>query len=613
MVKTCNTFSISSEAYRTSIVDEGLFKAILKKNNDHFKDKDSENNNEQEKRSTESNISECQHKSTGGVQQRTKNVDTETRSLWESKKKYVDTSNRYQRPYIHMGLWSRIRRNSGGSLPKEVDLIGTSEIADTDRLSVKSYVTGSRGIRKCCLTVFTRCAQSAARSIGLFKGTEKRPYSCQSAKLSVKTLAKNTHAGTDTLGKKNNTSVQERVLKQVIDIMKRPTSYKVIGKNPIRLDKSLFNMFDLPELVFHRFQAIYDEVTDRCLEKSRVVWCVPYTIVALENMFFGNLINSSKSKSLLSDESIYPIGLTNYQIGKKSVSSLRNKFKVIGKGRYNIYSLDFSKFDSSIPNWTKDLFFALVRPYIDMNERQSKVFDYLRVYIKHTPFVYKNNKLFHKMKGISSGLLITNLFDSWWNLTIHYFVHILKELYTENIDDIMDKEITFDKLYMDKSKVRNEMLMSEPLVRVMGDDSIILCDEFTLNLHRKVCLLLGMKVTIKHITKDPYDPIFFLGRYWDTQGRPYQTEEYMALRIVYTKWYKEEEIEFPRDDIHLNRMLSICLPLVGGEAFLNKYLFDYEPYMRFKKSGEGFVYMKDFIENTFRYVDKYHAFSVDNY
>jgi hypothetical protein len=602
-----DTYSIASVAYRTSITDRSVIRALIKKDIPYVENKSKE-------------FSSLLENSIDESEPRTRNSNTrveissrQTNKIWETNKTYRDTSSSYHRPYVHMGLRSRISRNSGGSLPKEIACLTSEQIESTDSNAIKSYTTVGRGIRKCSLTVFAACAKLAGSDIGLFKDCEKRPYSCKSISLSVKELSKNTHAGTDTLGKKNDEKVQKRVIDQLRDILRHPTSHKVISKNPVLAgDQRLLNLYTLPELIFHRFQATYDAELGICNEKSRIVWCVSYTIIALENFFIGNIIKSVKRKCLLSEEAIYPIGLTNYQIGQRSVGTLRDKFKVIGKGKYKIYSLDFKMFDATIPIWAKDLFFSLIKPVINLTFNQSDVFDFLRIYIKHTPFVRGSEVLF-KERGISSGLLITNLFDTWWNLTIHYFVKIILELYHENIDDIFTKEMTFDKIFMDKSKVKNNIIIDKPLVRVLGDDSIILCDEFTLELHRKVCLLLGMNVTIKHVTSDPYDPIFFLGRYWNASNRPFQSEEYMALRICYTKWFNEKNIPFSRHDIHLNRMLSICLPLIGGKEFLDKYLFDYEPYNRFNKSKEGFIYMKDFIEENFRYMDYSKALQVDSY
>jgi hypothetical protein len=606
MIVNLDIFSISSVAYRTAITDGGLLKNIIKKENFAHVKKQSKN--------FQIEIDNETSGSTGRrFPRRNQASSRKTEAIWTDRTQYRDTSGHYRRPYMHLGLRSRILRNSGGSLPKEISFLTRHEIESNDSSTIKSYLTPSRSIRKCCLTVFTACATMAARSIGIFKNCSERAYSCKSITPAVHELAKGTHAGTDTLGKKNDKDVQNRVISQLRDLLKNPTSYRLISKNPsFLLDSGLDHLLLLPELIFHRFQAVYDDVSDICVEKSRLVWCVPFTVVALENIFFGKLIDSTKSKSKDSNESIYPISLTNYQTGQRSVSTLRNKFKILGNKNFKIYSLDFKKFDSTIPNWTKDMFFSIMRTCIDMTPKQSKVYDFLRFYVKYTPFVSKEGVRF-KEKGISSGLLITNLFDTWFNLTLFYFVDVLKLLYPESIDSIYDEEIPFDRLFMDKSKVKYSFVMREPFVRVMGDDSIFLCDEFTLELHRKICKLLGMEVTVKHVTSHPDDDIFFLGRYWNSSNRPFQTKEYMALRIIYTKWYDDKLIPFDLKDLHLNRILSICLPLIGGKEFLDKYLFDYEPYIEFKNSDYGFIYMKDFIEDNFRYTEKTKAYNVDNY
>jgi hypothetical protein len=418
------------------------------------------------------------------------------------------------------------------------------------------------------------------------------------------------------MGRKNDPHVQKRVIKQVASILKKPTSRKVIGLNPSMLmtNSKLGEMFDLPTIIFHRFQATYDSNDGFSTEKSRVVWCVPYTIVALENMFFGDILSAVKYRMSTSEEVVYPLGLTNYQIGQRSVKTLRDKYRYacLYDKTLRIYTLDFKKFDSTIPQWAKDLFFAQFGWHIDKTENQAITYDFLRIYVKYTPFAF-NNEIHYKEKGISSGLLITNFFDSWWNMVIHNVVQIIKDVYPDKIDDIMSENFTFENLEIDVSRLNGKKTFNTPNCRVVGDDSILLCDKFTFILYQKVCKMLGMEVSVKHETKHPDDKIFFLGRFWNVRNRPFQSENYMALRIVYCKWYKKQDLPFSVKDLHLNRMLSICLPLVGGKEFLDKYLFDYEPYMRFKESKKGFTYMKDFIENTFRYTDYTKAFDIDTF
>lgn len=602
-----NTNQIASVAYATGITDVSVINIIKRKNYNNVKLYPTlEDVNQLHK------TGELEHEQRR-IEQDSELVTRKQEEIWPKSKKYNDTSTLYRRSRLHMGLWTRINRNSKGSLPKEIDFITNEQIEYADSLSIKSYTTANRSIRKCCLAVFTACSKMASRSLGCFENCKKYPYSCKPISLSVKELSKPTHAGTDTLGRKNDPIVQRKVIRQVRDTFKKPKSYDFFFKNQsIVLTKEILNMFSLPELIFHRFQATYDSLTERCTEKSRIVWCVPYFIVAIENMFFGKIIESTKLKSKRSSVSVYPIGLTNYEIGQKSVRTLRNSFEILGNKHFKIYSLDFSKFDQSVPNWTKDLFFSLFRVNLDLNSIEEKIYNYLRIYIKYTPFVYKD-QLLYKEKGISSGLLITNLFDTWWNLTIHYFVCIVQEVFPELVEVILSELSSFDKLKMDKERILREVIISDPLIRVMGDDAIILCDTQTLELLKSVCKMLNMSVKVKHVCNHPDDGIFFLGRYWNSSNRPYQTEEYMALRIVYTKWYDEKKIPFSIEKLHLYRMLSVCLPLIGGKQFLDKYLFDYEPYREFKNSTEGFIYMKDFIEEQFKFYERDDLFQVDSY
>lgn len=534
--------------------------------------------------------------------------------IWTSDRKIRDTSGSYRRNYKHLGLWTRISRNSGGTLPKEIEFCDSESIINSDRESISNYLTPSRSIRKCSLTVFSECSKRSGTSIGLFEGCKSNPYRCQPIGLSVESLSKNTHAGTDTMGKKNSLSVQKRVKNQVRDIFRNPTSRKIYSLNPsvLREGTALDYMFSLPEIIFHRFQAVYEPLIDSCIEKSRVVWCVPYTIVVLEKIFFGSAIDSVVRKMSTTNSVIYPLGLTNYQIGQRSVRSLREDFYMAFNDNQKIYSLDFKKFDSSIPMWAKDLFFATMKDTLELTPKEEMVYDFLRIYVKYTPFLY-DGKINIKQKGISSGLLITNLFDTWWNLTIHHFVDCIINEYPEKIDEILSDDVFFDTLFMDKSKILCNKLFSEPQVRVMGDDSIILCDEFKLTLHKKICFLLGMSVTIKHVTHKPTEDIFFLGRFWNIDNRPHQSEEHISLRIVYTRWYDDKSLPFDLKDLHLYRILSICLPFYNGKEFLDKYLYDYQPYIDFVKSKKGFIYIKDFIEENFSYKEYKNSFDVDSY
>jgi hypothetical protein len=609
-----NTFSITNVAYQTTITDVSVLGRLKINNGETVVKQKNKNVSESENEDTS-----FENHTGGGFVKKFTYVVGERRTLWDTQTKYPDTSSRYRLPGVNVDLWSRIFSNSGGSLPRPINKLGGDEISSKDRDAVKSYTTPSRGIRKCCLALFVACATSAAIGIGCFEGAKKRPYSIQPVERSVNQLSKSTSAGTDTMGKKNDPKVQRRTIAQIKDLFKNPTLRKAVGLNALSFyDYIGSRIYGLPETIFHRFQGVYNELTDVCDVKSRLVWCVPYVIVALENMFFGPILNSVKETMLRENECIYPIGLLNSEIGENCVGTLRDKYRLIGsKSNHKIYSLDFSKFDQSIPQFVKDIFFSIFSSVIDFNSlpNSSHIYNYLRVYVKYTPFIYKDEILF-KQKGISSGLFITNLFDTIWNLTLHIFTNVVERLYPHLKDAIINKEIPFDKLFVEKNEdyIRSiEQNGYIPFVRVMGDDSIVLCTPETLHLFTAICRVLGMSVTVKHVCEHPDSPIFFLGRYWDKFNLPFQTDKYIALHIVFTRWYEKKDLPFDLRDLHLNRMLSICLPLKGGKEFLDKYLFDYEPYRLFLNSNKGFTYMKDFIENTFRYVPREKVFLIDSY
>jgi hypothetical protein len=602
------TFPIASNAYHTMITDRSFINNFNSQGRSYVRF-----NTKIEDEAKDINA-HAKQRGRRKFQTRHPFVSRQTRKIWETSTTFHDTSLSFSKPRCHSGLRARIHRNSGGQIPVPLRGLTRSEILEKDRETVKSYLTASRGCRKCNLTVFTAAAKRAGTHLGMFKNCAERPYSWKPIVQSVLELSKDTHAGTDTYGRKNATAVQRRVISQIRDIFRRPTSRKIYFQNTgwVTSGSQLDNLYNLPEVIFHRFQAVVDEKKSVAIEKSRLVWCVPYTFVALENIIFGNMIKSIKEHARCRNESIYPTGCTNYEIGQKSVRTLRDLFSTVTSANNKIYSLDYSRFDASVPMWAKDIFFSIRSETMDMSPTERIIYDFVRIYFKYTPFIY-GDKVYIKQKGISSGLLLTNIFDTWWNLTIHFYVDYIIEYFPECIDDILNEDVYFDRMSMDKSKVKIDKNFDMPLLRVLGDDTIILCSEFRLLLHRKVCLKLGMKVDVKHITLEPSDKIFFLGRYWLKNNRPTQTEEYMALRITYTKWYDDKKIPFDLKDLHLFRMLSICLPLVGGKEFLDKYLFDYPPYVEFKKSKRGFTYIKDFIEDTFRYVSPNKMLNVDSF
>jgi hypothetical protein len=363
------------------------------------------------------------------------------------------------------------------------------------------------------------------------------------------------------------------------------------------------SLFELPQMLFRRFQIGFNE--DNSLKiKPRVVWCIPHLVVSIEAYFMWNILQQMKERSVSDSNYPYNIGQTNRQISQ-SISSLRKNCLNVESN--SIFSLDYSKYDRTIPNWFFDIFFAIVEDRLDLSVHEKIIFDNLRLYIKYTPMIF-DDRLVFKSRGISSGLFITNLLDTVFNLTLIKLTEIFFSEFPEYFDKVrFTKRMLFNER-IDHKPVANVLSFFSFTTRVLGDDGIVYWNSDKLHFLQRLCFFLGMTLSIKNITKDPHNgDIFYLGRYWDSNNIPDQTDLYMAGHIVLrTKWYNKDDIDFSIDDLDAMRILSICLPLKSGKLFINKYLKDYEPLNNFLNQKKDFVLLKDWPH------DEYTKFKFDD-
>jgi hypothetical protein len=242
---------ICSIAYK-SIITDGKFSSLLKS-------KIEKNNVKSQSLTFQSQFEHSSistHKREG-VHRGNEVPNKQSEKIWSAYEEFPYTGKRYRRNRVHMGLRSRIARNSDGALPKTINLVTTRDVVDKDISTIRDFTTISRGIRKCGLAVFSECSRMAISCLGATKDCSIRSYSCKSISSSVLDLSKNTSAGADTFGKKNDPIVQKRVLSQVRDIFRKPTSFNLIIKNPsLYVDSTLFKMFTLLKLYFIDFKQL---------------------------------------------------------------------------------------------------------------------------------------------------------------------------------------------------------------------------------------------------------------------------------------------------------------------------------------------------------------------
>jgi len=358
---------------------------------------------------------------------------------------------------------------------------------------------------------------------------------------------------------------------------------------------------ELPTTIFYRVQPSIDEAVNNVKVKIRQVWGIPQRIVCLEYYFFKSILERVYNNNLFGDVSIYSSGLTNHQISVKIINRLRRKQHLSGK---SLYSMDYSKFDRTIPSYAIDLFYSISKEALELNEQEEEIFDLLRYYIKHTPYVWKG-LLFVKVKGVPSGSYITNLIDTWWNYTLWILSYTVKNYYYNNVKDFLNKELLLDKKVF--KYIDNTLDYKFIDIGICGDDSLALTDSFHIYVLKDLCKRFDMKIVEFSISRNIYEDTYFLGRYWDYESRPIQTDTYfMGHLALRTKFYKKEEVDFDiSEDLTITRMLSICLAYYNGLDFLKKHFYHYNKLQDYLKGSKGFYLLKDWplVEN-YRYISR---------
>lgn len=512
-------------------------------------------------------------------------------------------------PWIDSSLWNQISSVSNEDLPSSIvcgevrftegDEINqrsetkrklfNSEVRSSDYSSIQRYISNSRKLPVSKIRDFGLAGINAALALKLVSRNRDNDYDYRrSVTHSVKSTAKNTNSGWPLFKKKNDPVCIADTSKWLSDFLKNPTYYSLHRNSMVENYTSLF----------HRVQPSVDE--NVCSAKIRQVWCVPQRIIALEHYFFSGILEDVMNNNKNGVNPIYSSGLTNQEISNSLVSRMRRRFGTARNKK--IYSLDYSKYDSSIPNFAIDLFFAIVKDYLNLTEKEGKAFECLRSYTRNTPLSYGNN-LYIKAKGVMSGTYITNVFDTWFNLVLWN----LSQNTHANLDEIPEHVDFIEFIEFKESSLgsfRTDLALC-------GDDVIIHTTFVEILTHRRICVSLGMKIEEKFSYDNANDNIYFLGRYWDINSRPVNSFTYFISHICFrTRFYNEKDVgRNVLDKLDLNRILSICLPHYNGVNFLNKYFKNWKPYRDFVDNGTDYVLLKEWPNENYLRVGRLKAFN----
>lgn len=472
-------------------------------------------------------------------------------------------------PWINNNLLSIIKGSNPNSCFKSVKIPTRSETSAEDKESIRKYTSVCRRIFRPCQHLFYSSSIAASAHLGLTGSDfeEKKQFLTMNIETCIEKAINDANAGYPTYLKKNNVRAINDARTWITKVLNKPNIYNVF-KNIL---------LENPKVLFHRFQP---KLKDNVLtSKIRQVWCEPFRIILLENHFFRNIIDHSIYHNTNSDQCSTSSGLRNVDISNKIIVRMRHR---IGQQmNKELFSLDYSKYDSSIPDFAIDLYFLTMEQHLDLNEKEKSLYHLLRYYTKYGPIIHEG-KLYFKRKGISSGSLLTNHFDSWWNLVLNYSA---KALFESNVKLSDISKGKFQNLKLDH--------VFDHDIAVTGDDIIKYCSKIEIYYLQDLCSLLGMKVEVEHSTNNPDDDIFFLGRFWNKYSEPIQTEQYFTSHICFRgTFYKNLPIDIS-EELEPSRILSICAPYKNGFNYMIKTFQHYKPLMNILNKRK-FIYLKDF-------------------
>lgn len=257
-------------------------------------------------------------------------------------------------------------------------------------------------------------------------------------------------------------------------------------------------------------------------EKTRLVWGYPYSMTAIEGLI-AKPINEEFKK-----------GCTPMAFGMSS-GALGTKLRVSSYHKEWAYSLDMSKFDSSLCSFLIHKAFEILRTWYDQEEIEPvsgctvrQIFDLVEYYFIHTTIVMPNGKIYiGKDHGVPSGSYFTQIVDSIGNTII-----------AGSISFRFSLNVAKDDLYV----LGDDLLFWSNRKISLSTISNYVMERFHVKVHD------DEKSQITNYT----EPVRYVGRVW-TKGVPDIDEEGILQRMIYPEsWrkYSKDEAEKKRQ-VHM--------------------------------------------------------------
>ncbi len=570
LVQLKNTFimysikSISRDFNSYFYRDRNLKNLVEQKFNDHFYDTFHLNEGRQ------TSINRISRDSISEQSQERQKETKENKTL----KKEFHYIRKPGKPFIDHQIRSVISTNNPNSNYSIARIPESSETENSDKESIRQYQVICPSLRRTRTELFVRASVAATRHLGSAPSFKTELWSEDKIPLmdpsqAIDFVINDSNSGFPLFQKKNRNATISDSLIWCNKLLRNPNCYTLFKSELLKN----------PKVLMHRFQP---EIKDKELTcKIRQVWCESMRIILLENVFFRFILERYTKYNVNNQNAVSSHGMRNAEISAVLIQRLRN---MIGSSNeHYLFSIDYSKYDRTIPDFAVDLFYSTFKSQLDLDYNKEKLYNLLRYFTKYGPIVHQD-KLYFKSRGISSGSLLTNFFDTWWNLTLFYVSQIL----TNN-------SVTLDSIKHDTYEINNYTTDFRQDIAVCGDDGIVYTTYYEINVLIELCSYYKMSLKTKKPVNDPDEDIFFLGRFWNAQNEPIQTEEYLTAHICFrSKFYKKNELNIDiSEELVPSRILSICAPFSNGMQYIYKTFPNYEPLVKLMKK-RSFIYLKDF-------------------
>lgn len=498
--------------------------------------------------------------------------------------------NNYSLPFIDNTLYNHIMGTNPKSIPQLPERPSMEDVEASDRSAIARYLNDCNRIPKSAIPAIVSAGISSLHALGIYD--DDISYKPLEVKEAIKrSTGNNSSSGWPLFKRKNSSSASADTniwLKRILD---KPSLYTMF-KNPLMQN---------PQYLAHRFQPMLDDMLEKLSYKIRQVWIVPQRIISLEYYFFGEMLDRYHTQNKNSNEPLTNSGLNLAEVSMRIIRKLRGYLNPYSDKC--LYSIDYSKFDSTVPGFAIDLFYLLIEERLQLGPNEAKLYNLLRYYSKRSPVVF-NMCLYVFERGVSSGSLNTHIIDSWWNLTTWY---LSQDFISRNSDkeiEVMLKQAEYNGIFNSYFYRKNYVPRLYPKrndIAICGDDTLVYTRLLEIHIHERVCDFFGMKCNIDLKCCDPQANTFFIGKYWNSSCEPIQSERYITSHIIVRqKWYKPEELDF-NIKLHLDvrRILSIACQFANGLQYLKKTFWTFDKFKRFLKERKGYTPLREGRENNF--------------